>query len=616
MPAFSLDGEDHSFNVKIQKHVEYFNDFSAGVYSVGDITLEDYTTYGGNKGLYWKTYRRGPRSGPICADCTFARTTIEGLGGSAHVEFQNSEFYRSHEAYQVNHHCSLDGGTGGLCASHYDFRTSRFYEWSHEQNDYVPGGPFFYSGVLPTTTLIFTPDDEVLTHVTQNVAFDIDAEPRCDNSTPYAGDGWYACRNTVGDAEAVPLELRIVRIYSPDRGLLTVTNHSEGDRVYPIPWTTYGPQSGGASAYGVLPNCQGHDCPNYMMVAGYVFSIPAGAEISLSFQNVLDETDVLADLFTLEYSDQQMQPLTELTIRSVTGTGLMDSDQACTISSDHGRAFITPFGPVHGAAGAWYNECGVRWPLNHSMQDLIDRSYQGDGGHHGGGDNGDGNPPEIDLSAQPPEPSPFSQRAHPAPELVVGLYTSIVGYVDAYSHDPTCRGQSPCSWPGWGSVDGVCEACNITWFPGWSQQRAFAFDYQLGEDAAQLETDRILKVEMGPNWFSLFEFPPGQTLDLTDYDVLHFEVWTPGVTNLAIKTRDYGPNRVWDAALDDIERTKALAFDDNLIPGQWSVIEIELDELFAPDGPRQLGQMLVVDIGPNLAGMPLFFSNVYFYRRP
>ena len=163
--------------------------------------------------------------------------------------------------------------------------------------------------------------------------------------------------------------------------------------------------------------------------------------------------------------------------------------------------------------------------------------------------------------------------------------------------------------------DGVCEACNITWFPGWSQQRAFAFDYQLGEDAAQLETDRILKVEMGQTGLVCLS-STGQTLDLTDYDVLHFEVWTPGVTNLAIKTRDYGPNRVWDAALDDIERTKALAFDDNLIPGQWSVIEIELDELFAPDGPRQLGQMLVVDIGPNLAGMPLFFSNVYFYRRP
>ena len=67
---FSLTGDDHSFNIKIQKHVEYFNDFSAGVYSVGDVTLEDYTTYGGNKGLYWKTYRRGMNSDPLCVNCT------------------------------------------------------------------------------------------------------------------------------------------------------------------------------------------------------------------------------------------------------------------------------------------------------------------------------------------------------------------------------------------------------------------------------------------------------------------------------------------------------------------------------------------------------------------
>ena len=65
----------------------------------------------------------------------------------------------------------------------------------------------------------------------------------------------------------------------------------------------------------------------------------------------------------------------------------------------------------------------------------------------------------------------------------------------------------------------------------------------------------------------------------------------------------------------DIERTKAVAFDDNLIPNQWSVIEINLEELFEPGAPRQLGQMLVVGIQPNLAGMPLYFSNLYFYKR-
>ena len=133
---------------------------------------------------------------------------------------------------------------------------------------------------------------------------------------------------------------------------------------------------------------------------------------------------------------------------------------------------------------------------------------------------------------------------------------------------------------------------------------------------------------MGPDWFSLFEFKPGETLDLTDYDVLHFEVWSPGATHLAIRARDYGENRVWNPQLFsgdgsqctpenpcDIERTKAVAFDDNLIPNQWSVIEINLEELFEPGAPRQLGQMLVVGIQPNLAGMPLYFSNLYFYKR-
>ena len=83
-----------------------------------------------------------------------------------------------------------------------------------------------------------------------------------------------------------------------------------------------------------------------------MFSIPASSEISLSFETLLGEEDALWDLFTLEYSDEQMEPRTEITIRSVDGTGLMDSQDPCTIQSDHGRAFITPFGPVHGAAGA------------------------------------------------------------------------------------------------------------------------------------------------------------------------------------------------------------------------------------------------------------------------
>ena len=47
-----------------------------------------------------------------------------------------------------------------------------------------------------------------------------------------------------------------------------------------------------------------------MMVAGYVFTVPASAEISLSFADELTPNDVLSDLFTLEYSEPQMLPVT------------------------------------------------------------------------------------------------------------------------------------------------------------------------------------------------------------------------------------------------------------------------------------------------------------------
>ena len=99
---------------------------------------------------------------------------------------------------------------------------------------------------------------------------------------------------------------------------------------------------------------QGADCPNYMGVRGYVFSLPSNSEISLSFGNALQETDVLSDLFVMEYSEEQMLPVTEITIREITGTGLMDSNAPCTVSSTHSRAFITPL-PIHGAAGGYMN---------------------------------------------------------------------------------------------------------------------------------------------------------------------------------------------------------------------------------------------------------------------
>ena len=104
--------------VRIERHLEYFNDFSAGVYDMGDVTMDDYTVYGSNKGLYWKTYRRGLNSGPLCDSCRFIRTGVEAPGGSGHVAFEDSTFYfHGGNDVQLNHHCNVDNDTGGLCAS-------------------------------------------------------------------------------------------------------------------------------------------------------------------------------------------------------------------------------------------------------------------------------------------------------------------------------------------------------------------------------------------------------------------------------------------------------------------------------------------------------------------
>ncbi len=69
-------GEDQSRGFVVRDHVEYFEDFSFGAYELGDVTFENTISALNNNGLYWKTYRRGPNSGPLCRNCTFYQNNI------------------------------------------------------------------------------------------------------------------------------------------------------------------------------------------------------------------------------------------------------------------------------------------------------------------------------------------------------------------------------------------------------------------------------------------------------------------------------------------------------------------------------------------------------------
>ena len=115
-------------------------------------------------------------------------------------------------------------------------------------------------------------------------------------------------------------------------------------------------------------------CVNYQYPAGYTIIVADGHEISLSFNEPQISGDLLHDLFALEYSEEQLSPITSVTIRSVSGAGVMDRDEACVVTSTHDRAFITPYGPISGASGAWYRDCGQGWALDFTAQDLIDQS--------------------------------------------------------------------------------------------------------------------------------------------------------------------------------------------------------------------------------------------------
>ena len=97
--------------------VEFHNDFSFGVYDLGDVTMDNLTSIDGVKAHYWKTYRRGSASGPFMRNSVL-RSVGQAPGGAALVEFDSVTFLR--DQVDLNHHCGLDGeATGGLCASHF-----------------------------------------------------------------------------------------------------------------------------------------------------------------------------------------------------------------------------------------------------------------------------------------------------------------------------------------------------------------------------------------------------------------------------------------------------------------------------------------------------------------
>ena len=348
VPYHPLTGEDQALAVEVTHHIEYHNDFSIGAYDFGDVTLRNLTVSGSLKGHYWKTYRRGVNSGPLCVNCRFAGnfpSLVQAPGGQGLVEWHNSTWDEESGAIDLNHHCALGGeATGGLCSSHF------LFSGESQPTRYCGDdcGVKFVDEVGNATSSLVSLRGVTMFHTAGYPVFSYAACEAEDGGTP--GSSWMACPDSWG--------VRSVRIFSPDRGVLTVSDSVSGVTTA-VPWRNAFNKWKSAGRYdGFSPI--GRSWP-----VGYTFLVRDGARLTIDVPTALTPTDSTHyDTFTMEYSEA-VWPAENITSITVTVTG--DARLAggpCAVSSTHSRSWITPYGPLLPKSGAWYG-C-VEWEVGYT----------------------------------------------------------------------------------------------------------------------------------------------------------------------------------------------------------------------------------------------------------
>jgi hypothetical protein len=355
--GFDGQGNDNSDPVVIQDHVELFHNFGAGGYNGGDTSFRNTTFAFGLVSNYYKTYRRGERTGPFCDGCLYIGSTIGPMlgGGSCMWELKDTVFEDTQQGLLVNHHCGFDGEwTGGLCASHF---------WLTGSSEWKGSGPL---KLVNDGEIAARGYSDSIVHYKGRTYFNTPAAhpifntnvQLCRNagiSSPYCAPRPEACNWTACDLD----DIRIVRIYSADRGILTVVNNDENviDDVPYTPWKKHennvrlGITHRPSNIYDAITDYQNGGM-------GYTFLVRAGQSYTL---RLLNNPSKLPDLFTLEYSDIQM-PRDSISL-SVEGAGIVTGGP-CTIESTHPRNWITPYGPYTPESGAWW-QCR-RWPVSYN----------------------------------------------------------------------------------------------------------------------------------------------------------------------------------------------------------------------------------------------------------
>ena len=135
-----------------------------------------------------------------------------------------------------------------------------------------------------------------------------------------------------------------------------------------------------------------------------------------------------------------------------------------------------------------------------------------------------------------------------------------------------------------------------TWLTGWSPGATVLTDTLIAGNSTKRYTNvSFLGVE--------FTAP---TVNATNMDFMHIDIWTPNASVFKLKLVDFGANGIYDGGGDDREHEVTY---NNPIQGSWISYDIPFTSFTGLTTRGHLAQMILSG-----SGSTLFIDNVYFYN--
>ena len=302
---YDFNGHYNGAEARIVQHTEYaIHDFGAGAYESADVIFVS-SRIAGRTALYFKTYFRGPETGPFFTSGELIANPGVGLnlaGGSALIEFDDVTF---HGKLTLPHHAFTNGG---LLAAHYYFR----------------GGDVFI------TEIDTEGDGEPLAIIVSKSGVNI----ILDKSRAVLD--LTSCFNEFRDAkiltcpESTTGALRAVQVFSSGPGPLFVQVVESNGATFRA---TYALETKKSSGIGLFMS----DSGEHVTYSGYSFIVPAGSIVTV------ETPDEIAafEYSHLGWSEETAQETT-ITLNLISASANLSN---CVVRSDHVREQMTPYGP-------------------------------------------------------------------------------------------------------------------------------------------------------------------------------------------------------------------------------------------------------------------------------